>query len=394
MKNLFYILIFLSFLSCKNSKRIENSVMEQSKEIVSEDELVTVENKPKTIFERIQIKKENPQNIPEDFDFSKNYTEKELKVLNLNPNEINSDEYYFLSEQKFLEEDIEGISFRMYYRHFYGNQAEKILRVQRRDTIFDIILAGQYSNGSDGSTLSTEFRIDNRFRKAWTDVRTVKDEPNSVAYDIDSLWTFYHYNDRFDLAEETKFSSKYYKQITKNPETGKQDTLFEQITSLGKIRNTELIYGVSYIKIAKNHTIPEAIRFYTKHKNTKTKLKTFEVISGHIDNVELFTIGNDYFIYVRLMETSGNSHSYFYAVDIQKMILNEVEEDYGNFKIPDSLEIHKGFGISREKDNRFISGSRLRSKNTGEYYLEEEYKMIKKNNKFVLKCISAEIIPI
>lgn len=96
-----------------------------------------------------------------------------------------------------------------------------------------------------------------------------------------------------------------------------------------------------------------------------------------------------------MMETSGNSYSYFYAIDTKKMVLNEVEQDYGNSNIPDSLYIHKGFGITKETDNKFTSGGILRSENKSgrSYYFDSDHKMIKENNKFVLKCISTEITP-
>lgn len=392
MKNLLYIFLFL-FFAC-NYKKAENTepVLEVST-VVSQEEKPVGNHQPKTLFDLIHHKKETASNLPKNFDFSKNYTKKELEALDLDPVKIGADEYYFLSEQDFLEEEIEGLSFQVYYRHFYGNQLEKILRVQRMDTVFDITLAGKYSNGSDDSTLSTEFRRDNNFREVRSKTQMIKDDPNFMAYYIDSVSTFYYYNDRFDLTENTEFSLRYYKEIKENPETGKQDTLFEMINSLGKIQNTEFLYGISYVPNFGN--LPETITIYSKNKNEKTRLKIIETWGAYIDNTEMFTIGGNHFIYIKMMETSGNSYSYFYAIDTKKMVLNEVEQDYGNSKIPDSLYIHKGFGITKETDNKFTSGGILRSENRSgkSYYFDSEHKMIKENNKFVLKCISTEITP-
>lgn len=385
MKNILYIFLFV-FLTCNNKKTETTKTVS---EVVSE-EVKPIENiRPKTLFDLIRNKKETAHNLPKDFDFSKNYTEKELKALHLDPAKIDANEYYFLSEQKFLEEEIEGLSFQIYYRHFYGNQLEKILRVQRADTVFDITLAGKYSNGSDGSTLSTEFRGDNRFREVRSKTQMIKDDPHFMAYYIDSVGTFYNYNHRLDLTEDTKFSSRYYQEIKENPETGKRDTLFEAIASLGKIQNTEFLYGVSYVPNFGN--LPETITIYSKNKNEKTRLEIIETNGAYIDDVELFTIDKNHFIYIGMFETSGMAHSRFYAVDTKKMVLSEVEQDYyGDFKLPDSLEVHKGFGIAKDKDNKFISGASLRSEN-GRYYLESEHKMTKENGKFVLKCIRTEI---
>lgn len=377
-----------------NHKKAENTepVLEVST-VVSEGENPVENQQPKTTFDLIRNKKETPYNLSKDFDFSKNYTEKELKALRLDPAKIDANEYYFLSEQKFLEEEVEGLSFQIYYKHFYGNQLEKILRVQRTDTVFDITLAGKYSNGSDDSTLSTEFRRDNNFREVRSKTQMIKDDPSFMAYYIDSVLTFYYYNNRFDLRKNTEFSSRYYKEIKENLETGKRDTLFEMINSLGKIQNTEFLYGISYVPNFGN--LPETITIYSKNKNEKTRLKIIETWGAYIDNTEMFTLGENHFIYIKMMETSGNSYSYFYAVDTEKMVLNEVEQDYGNSKIPDSLYIHKGFGITKETDNKFTSGGILRSENRSgkSYHFDSEHKMIKENNKFVLKCISTEITP-
>lgn len=397
LKNLLYIFLFI-FFGC-NHKKSENTEPVLEVSTVVSEEVKPVENvRPKTLFDLIRNKKETAYNLPKDFDFSENYTEKELKALHLDPAKTDANEYYFLSGQKFLEEEIEGLSFQIYYRHFYGNQLEKILRVQRADTVFDITLAGKYSNGSDDSTLSTEFRRDNNFREVRSKTQMIKDDPYFMACYIDSVSTFYYYNNRFDLTENTEFSSRYYQEIKENPETGKRDTLFEAIASLGKIQNTEFLYGISYSKYIPKYsaTLPETITIYSKNRNEKTRLKIIETNGAYIVDVELFTIDKNYFVYIGMSETSGNAYSYFYAVDTKKMVLSEVEQDYyGDFKLPDSLQTHKGFGIAKDKDNKFTSGSFLLSQNGSgkEYHLISEHKMIKENGKFVLKCISTEIYP-
>ena len=342
------------------------------------------------LFNLIKNKKETAHNLPKDLDFSSNYTEKELKALNLDPDTISANEYYFLSGQEFLKEDIEGLSFQIYYKHFYGNQLEKILRVQRPDTVFDIILSGQYSNGMDGSTLSTEFRNDFRFKESKADIQTVKDEQYSTAYYIDSLITFYKYNSRLDFTKDIDYSYRWYKEITTNPETGKRDTLLEQMSSLGTIQTTEFLTGISYVPNFGN--LPETITIYSKNNNTRTKLETIETGGAYIDLIELFTLYKNHFIYIEMMETSGNSYSYFFAIDTRKMTLKKVEQDFDNYKFTDSLQVHKGYGITKEADNTFKSGGILRSENRS-FYFEREHKMIKVNGQFVLKSISTEITP-
>ncbi len=343
------------------------------------------------LFNLIKNKKETAHHLPKDLDFSNNYTEKELKALNLDPDTISANEYYFLSEQVFLKEDIEGLSFQIYYIHSYGNQLEKILRVQRPDTVFDIILSGQYSNGIDGSTLSTEFRDDFRFKETKADIQTVKDDQYSTAYTIDSLITFYKYDSRLNFTENRNYELNFYKEIKENPETGKQDTLLERIVSLGKIQNTEFLYGISYANYSKN--LPETISIYSKNKETRKKLETIEVWGAYIDNVEMFTFDKDHFIYIEFFETSGNAYSDYFAVNSRTMTLNEVEQNHSYSKLPDSLQIFKGYGIIKDAEDNFTSGYTLRSDSNRTYYYEEKFQLVKENGKFVLKSISTEITP-
>lgn len=349
-------------------------------------------HKRETLFNLINNKKETAHNLPKDFDFSKNYTEKELEALNLDPSKIDANEYYFMSGQKFLKEEVDGLSFLIYYKNFYGNQLEKILRVHRKDTVFDIVLAGRYSNGSDGSTLSTEFTNDFTFKTSLANITTIKDEPSATAIIIDSLFVFYDYNKDLDFVKNRDYSWKFYEEIKENPETGEKDTLFQNMNLIGKVQNTEFLSGITYTKF--NSSLPQTIRLYSKNKNNLSQLTRIENTGAYINSKEIFTVDGNYFISIKMGETSGITYSHFFGVNTKTMTLSEVEQDYGNFKLPDSLQYHKGYGITRQADNRFISGSRLRSEeNDNEYYLEREHKMTKENGKFVLKCISTEITP-
>lgn len=390
-KNLHLLFITFLFFACNNKKAENSEVVLQDSTSLPENAEHIKDPHPKTLFDLINNKKETAHNLPKDFDFTNNYSEKEIRALNLDPEKISANEYYFLSEQKFLKKDIEGLSFQIYYKHSYGNQLEKILRVQRTDTVFDIILSGKYNNGSDGSTLSTQFINDKTFRESLANIKTVKDEPHILAYTIDSLITIYNYDKQLNFIKNRNYELNFYKEIKENPETGKQDTLFEKIVSLGKIQNTEFLSGVSYAQYNKN--FPETITIYSKNKNKKTRLETIETWGAYIDDMELFSMNNNHFIYIRMSETSGNSYSYFYAIDTKKMILSEVEQNYGNSKLSDSLQFFKGGGIIKDADNKFTSGSTLRSESGRVYYSESEYKMIKENSKFVLKCTGTKITP-
>lgn len=343
-------------------------------------------HKKEHLFHLIKNKKEIADDLPRNFDFSENFTEKEREALNLQPEKIGSNEYYFLSDQKFLKEEIEDISFQIYYRNFYGNQLEKILRVKRTDTIYDITLSGIYSNGLDSSSLLTEFRNDMRFKKSWADLITVKDEPNIRAYNIDSIWTFYHFDNQLNLTKETASSSRYYKEIKENPETGKQDTLLEEMFSLGKINERQLVCGIIYSNY--RNTLPEKISIYSVNDNQRKLLESFVNAGAYIDKMELFSLEGNQFINLSFSETSGIHYGIFYAVDSTTITLNKIKQNYINVNIPDSLQVFKGFGIMRNKENKFISGATLGSETSGRtYHFQEEHKLVKENGEFVFKSI-------
>lgn len=159
--------------------------------------------------------------------------------------------------------------------------------------------------------------------------------------------------------------------------------------SLGKIQNTEFLSGVSYADYNKN--LPETITIYSKNKETRTKLKTIETTGAYIDAMELFSLNKNHFIYINMSETSGITYSHIFNVDSKTKILNKVEQDYGNSKFPDSLQIFKGFGVTKDAENNFTSGGTLRSDNGRVYYFESKHKMIKENGKFILKCIDTKM---
>lgn len=236
-KKILPLFIIFLFFACNNNKADnKENVLQLSTSTPSSSELIEKKQR-KSLFDLINSKKEKASDLPKDLDFSKNYTKKELQALNLHPEKIKSNEYYLLSEQKFLKDEIKGLSFQIYYKQFYGSQLEKILRVQKADTIFDIILAGTYSNGLDGSMLSTKFINNTTFKESLANIHTIKDEPHITAYNIDSLFTFYQYNNKFDFIKNQEYIFRWYKEISENPVTKKNKNCIRANEIFGK--NTE-----------------------------------------------------------------------------------------------------------------------------------------------------------
>jgi hypothetical protein len=134
----------------------------------SKDTIVLTKKSSKNkIFDLIVSKKETPQNFPDSiaykFDFSRRFTEKEITALNLDTTKIHLNQHFFLSNQKFLKKQVDSISFLVYHKHQYGDELSKILRVKRKDTVFDLTLAVEGGDGNDHYEIETEFINDSIF---------------------------------------------------------------------------------------------------------------------------------------------------------------------------------------------------------------------------------------
>ena len=176
-------------------------------------ELKKIKRKNK-IYDLIINKKESPKNFPDSiaykFDFSKRFTEKEISILNLDTTKLGLNDYYFLTDEKFLKNKLDSISFIIYYKHMYGDELSKILRIKRKDSVFDLPLS---ISGGDVSSykLSTEFINDSIFIKTYTHKQTAIENTHLMAYATDSIITKYHYDENLNFKEIKKDSFHIYK---------------------------------------------------------------------------------------------------------------------------------------------------------------------------------------
>lgn len=245
------------------------------------------------LFENIVKKKENLDNFSKQFDYSKNYSEKEIRGLNLDSTKISANEYYYLSNQKFLSTPISNISFKIYYKLLYGYQLEKFLRIEKEDTIYDQILAARGSNGLDGYTLSTEFKNDSIFIKTFVSTVTTMDKPYKMAFDIDSIITKYKYSLTFDFKEIDKDTFNIHKKVIIDKETGRKEKQLEYVDVRGPkfMVNGILCYWEYEVSQAKNEKQSKYnIRIH--HQNL-IKAKTKEILfstDNTVDNYNLYNL--------------------------------------------------------------------------------------------------------
>ncbi|RYG01879.1 MAG: hypothetical protein EOO07_33645, partial [Chitinophagaceae bacterium] len=155
---------------------------------------------PDKIFSIISQKKHTPEDFPRNFNFSRSAGQNEITALSLDTSQIDANTYYFLSDQEFFTQNIEGLKAIVYFRHLYGDEVTKILRLQTGNTVKEITLALQGGDGLDSYRQSGEFVNDSIFIETSVVRETIRDDQNHVAYKTDSVISVYQYNQMLDLS--------------------------------------------------------------------------------------------------------------------------------------------------------------------------------------------------
>lgn len=106
---------------------------------------------------------------------------------------------YYLTNIAFLKSPIEDINCQVYYKISFGDQLEKLVRVHRNDTIFDLSLALIGGDGGQAWYEDTEFLNDSIIQKTCVFKETMIDNQHLMVYATDSIIKKYHYNHEFDL---------------------------------------------------------------------------------------------------------------------------------------------------------------------------------------------------
>ncbi|MEM1336308.1 MAG: DUF1573 domain-containing protein [Bacteroidota bacterium] len=323
------------------------------------------------------------------FDFSKRFTKKEIVALNLDTTKLDLNTYYVLADEKFLKEQTDSVFFLMYYRHTYGDQLEKIVRIKRKDTVFDLTLSMIGGDGLDSYAKSTEFVNDSIFRVTSIESIALADDTYYMVDWIESIVTKYIYNQKLDLKEISKDTFNYRSEVTTNQFTGKREVLTETIRKLGTINQTKMFYG--FHNFSSSYT--DRISLYKKKGDGLIPLIRFDSGSALLQESKLVWLNQQPFVYFSFSETSGASYGTLYAIDKNISNANTVKYDYGDSEVADSLEVRNGTGPLLDDTNKVSSFSLLISKNSGiRYGLTREFELVKiGDNSFVLKLVQQNI---
>ncbi|HEY0091539.1 MAG TPA: hypothetical protein VGB43_03540 [Flavobacterium sp.] len=190
---IYYIIIFVAawcLSACKSTTKVARTA--------SHHETSSGEN-----FKLIRNKKETPEMFPQNFDFSRRFTIKEINILKLDTTQLGPNDYYFLSEDPFLLKDVDNLQFQIYFTHKYGDELSKILRIKKPHSFEDVLLA---RNGGDSENyeLWTEFVNDSIFVETELYMETAKDETSVVSYKYDSIVKNFSYDREFRFKQTSK----------------------------------------------------------------------------------------------------------------------------------------------------------------------------------------------
>lgn len=210
-----YLLLLVVILSACTSNqpkvRSQNNDENLDEMNIIQDEVV--ETTP-SVYELIlekqpQLKSGYPNGIDISFNDERSfYSLEEVKRLRLDTLKLKINERYVLSTQSFLEENDLGIESEIYFYQSYPYMLSKHLRVFHGDNMQDLVLSATHGDGQSGKSIQSEFNNDSTFIQIIIEDETVKDNPYTMAYQIDSIAKEYRFDDHlhFTLVRCDTFS--------------------------------------------------------------------------------------------------------------------------------------------------------------------------------------------
>lgn len=185
-----YPLVLLSFVlaltACNNPSTTK---------AIEEKDNSTPSNNP--IYQKLLKKREFADSLK---------TEKNLaSLLKLNASQtsnyqnIGLSDGYYGTDIPFLKQPLDSIDFEILYKISFGDQVEKVLRIKRADTLFDLSLALIGSDGGQSWLEDIHFINDSIFLKTRVNWETSVDNQHFMAYKGDSIVRTFAYSTNFDI---------------------------------------------------------------------------------------------------------------------------------------------------------------------------------------------------
>lgn len=156
-------------------------------------------------FELIRNKKEKPSMFPQAVDRRKRFTEREIEGLQLDTMQLGENDYFFLTDDQFLDRQVKDLQFKIYFTHLYGDEFTKWLRIEKDGNYHDVLLA-QTGGDSDSYFTESEFTNDSTFVRTNVYSQLSLDTEQEMGYEVDSVIHRYQYDREFTFKEIAKDS--------------------------------------------------------------------------------------------------------------------------------------------------------------------------------------------
>jgi len=256
------VFIFLA-IGCKNHNQPERRATSQA----SPQERIAKKQNP--IYNLIINKSETAENLRKEFSYDSivSLTEEEKS----NYKKVGLENGLYLTNYEFLKKQIDSIEFQIYYKTSYGSQLEKLVRINRRDTVFNLTLAIYGSDGGQNFKESTEFLNDSIFQAITVHTETAIDNTHLMAYEIDSIVKYYEYDEKLNFKQIKTDSFHIYK---------KYPTYYKELKD--KVFKTwSDIFTINEIKCRWEYEVK-----YTDETNENSKYPLVDLISQKLINYD------------------------------------------------------------------------------------------------------------
>lgn len=226
-KTTIVLLSTLLIWSCKNEPK-------SKKETISQQYAQREDKNP--IYDLIIRKKETGENLATEFSYDSISSLTEHEKSNFKKTGLENGDY--LTSMNFLEKAIDSIDFKVYYKISYGSELEKLVRIKREDTVFDLSLAFTGGDGGQSWLGDTQFLNDSIFQKINVFTETAIDNTHLMAYNIDSIITKYQYDSNLNFREIKKDSFRVYKEFPTYHKNLK-DSIFKTWSDIFKVNGID-----------------------------------------------------------------------------------------------------------------------------------------------------------
>lgn len=379
MKKFVFLILILTFISCKNENKCDNINFKGLQEDYSLFEVSSELSKDTLNFTaKVYYKKHDffPRNgllmvLNKKGDTIFKYFGDKRILLNSTIFKKNKDYFIVLANSK-----------KGSYRLTQNSQYNKFFQI---DTLNQTLLDIEPLDGN----IFNQFFYKKMGKKMYNGMYCKRDSNNSdfnIHCDLTINDTIYSVNCPLEFIKNDSGKYKLFaqpKELKKQSVRDKEseNNIIKRNIPFGKIKGYELVYDCSNCRTAST----DGITVYAKKDSVKTELFRNHGFGGdYLSEISLRYFNNHPFIYIQSSHTYGHSQGRLYAFDVKNLKTNYVNTIEADYKVPDSLYPRNYYGVDINKNGELTFGTWYRGDNS-KYALSGKYNLIKvKENIYLL----------